>query len=106
MADIQYLRQNDVDSSRLSARYRHVRGQVLLHHLDGPPREYRLKKWHKHVGDRVQTYDIIASIETDQFVVDIELFEEGVLAECLFSVGSLVPDGSIIARIKSDEPKA
>ena len=73
----------------------------MLRHLDGPPLAYTLTRWHKHVGDRVRACDVIATVETAEFSLDIEVFEEGEVSEHLFAVGSLVPNGATIARIRS-----
>lgn len=74
-------------------------GEVVLHHLDGPSLDYTLARWHKNIGDQVRVGDIIATVESERLALDIEVFEEGTVAELLFDVGSQVSCGAILARI-------
>ncbi|MGD9295719.1 MAG: dihydrolipoamide acetyltransferase family protein, partial [Roseobacter sp.] len=50
-------------------------------------------------GDAVHRGDIIAAIETQKGVIEIECFDEGVLQEWLVNLGRKVPVGTPLARI-------
>lgn len=79
---------------------RHIPGCIVFYHLDGPPETCTLTAWHKKVGDTAKRYDLLATIECESWIASIEvLYEEGVVSELLFPVGSTIPDGAIIARI-------
>lgn len=50
-------------------------------------------------GDAVRRGDIIAAVETQKGVIEIEVYEDGTLAEWLVSIGEKVPVGSPLAEI-------
>src|ERR1700704_5396836 len=56
-------------------------------------------KWLKKEGDRVQSGDILAEVETDKADVEMEAFGAGVLRKILVPAGSTVPVGSLIGVI-------
>jgi pyruvate dehydrogenase E2 component (dihydrolipoamide acetyltransferase) len=64
-----------------------------------------LVAWRKKPGDRVRRGDIMAEVDTDKGVIDIEAFNDGVLEALLVQPGTSVPVGTPLARIKpSGEP--
>lgn len=70
-----------------------------LFHLSGSPEVYILASWLCGVGDSIHAPQVIATIETKTFTLELEVFESGILAEQCFAVGDAIPDGSVIARI-------
>jgi pyruvate dehydrogenase E2 component (dihydrolipoamide acetyltransferase) len=58
-----------------------------------------LVEWLVERGDFVHRGDLVAAVETDKSVIDIETFEEGVVAELLAEVGDVLPVGAPLARI-------
>lgn len=58
-------------------------------------------EWLKKPGDRIARGDIVAVVETQKGAFEIEVFEEGVLAEIVVAVGTEVPVGAVLARIGS-----
>jgi pyruvate dehydrogenase E2 component (dihydrolipoamide acetyltransferase) len=65
----------------------------------------RLVAWRKMPGDAVRRGDILAEVDTDKGVIDIESFSEGILEQLLIQPGESVPVGTVLARIRSpDEP--
>ncbi len=56
-------------------------------------------KWRKQVGDTVSRGDIIAEIETEKAVVELECYAVGVLRRVLVEEGRVVPIGTPIAVI-------
>ncbi|WP_207429224.1 2-oxo acid dehydrogenase subunit E2 [Pedobacter sp. SYSU D00535] len=56
-----------------------------------------IAKWHKKVGDKVNTGDLIAEVETDKATMDFESFQEGTLLYIGAEEGSAVPVDSVIA---------
>ncbi len=50
-------------------------------------------------GDTVSRGDIIAAVETQKGVIEIEVYEDGTLAEWLVSIGEKVPVGTPLAEI-------
>lgn len=62
-----------------------------------------LYEWFIKPGAVVRRGDVIASVETDKGVIDIECFEEGVVGELLIEPGTRVPVGQAIAHIGAPE---
>ena len=58
-----------------------------------------LVEWLKEAGDSVTRGDIIAVVETEKGAIEIEIFEDGTIAEILVPEGRKVPVGSPLATI-------
>ena len=58
-----------------------------------------LAKWRVAVGDTVAQGDIIAEVETDKGIIEVEVFESGVVTELLVAEGERVPVGTALAGI-------
>ena len=58
-----------------------------------------LTRWHKQPGDPVATGDVLAEIETDKSVVDLESPADGTLGRHLAGEGAAVPVGDPVVRI-------
>ena len=58
-----------------------------------------LADWHRKPGDAVHRGDIIASVETDKGVIDVEVFADGTVGELLVEPGQEVPVGTPLATI-------
>ncbi len=56
-------------------------------------------RWLKRVGDEVRRGDVIAEIETDKAIVEMESESEGVLRRVLVPEGASAPVGTVIALI-------
>jgi len=63
-----------------------------------------LVSWEKQPGDRVERGDVVATIETDKAIMDVEVFRAGFLAGPLAAVDSVVPVGAPIAYL-TDTPQ-
>ncbi len=59
----------------------------------------KLVEWLVKPGDYVRRGDLVAVVDTDKTVMDVESFEEGVVSELLIDVGQSVPVGRPLARI-------
>ncbi|MFV2056001.1 MAG: FAD-dependent oxidoreductase [Thiohalomonadales bacterium] len=57
--------------------------------------------WEKELGDKVERGDIVATVETDKAIMDVEVFRDGYLSGPLTSVDSVVPVGDPIAYLVS-----
>ncbi len=60
----------------------------------------KLVAWRKQPGDQVHRGDIIADVETDKAVIEVEAFVDGVLERTLVEPGETVPVGTILAIIR------
>jgi len=59
----------------------------------------RLVKWTKKVGDKISKGDVIAEVETDKAVMEVEAFEDGYLSGPLAAEGTETPVGETIGYI-------
>jgi pyruvate dehydrogenase E2 component (dihydrolipoamide acetyltransferase) len=55
--------------------------------------------WRKNVGERIERGDIIAEVETDKAVMELEAFASGVLLKTMAKDGELVPVGTVLGLI-------
>lgn len=56
-----------------------------------------IAKWHKKVGDKVSSGDLIAEVETDKATMDFESYQEGTLLYIGPKEGEAVPIDAVIA---------
>ena len=56
-----------------------------------------LAKWHKKVGDKVKSGDVLAEIETDKATMDFESYQDGTVLYIGVEEGNAVPVDAIIA---------
>jgi pyruvate dehydrogenase E2 component (dihydrolipoamide acetyltransferase) len=75
--------------------------------------EGTLVRWIKKVGDNVEVGDVLAEVETDKATMEMEAFDEGVLAEIYVQDGNKVEVGQKLAillgkgeKTDSDAPKS
>jgi len=58
-----------------------------------------LRQWRKKVGDVVKHGDIIADVETQKGLIEIEVFDEGKIESLLIKKDQKVPVGTVMALI-------
>jgi pyruvate dehydrogenase E2 component (dihydrolipoamide acetyltransferase) len=58
--------------------------------------------WRKQPGEPVRRGDIIAEVETDKGLIDVEVFVTGVLERIVVEPGQTVPTGTVLAIIKDE----
>lgn len=58
-----------------------------------------IQKWRKHEGERVEYGDVIADIETDKAVMELEAFDPGIIRKIIVPEGSKAPVNTTIAII-------
>ncbi len=73
--------------------------RVVMPKLTDTMEEGVVVAWKKHEGDAVDSGDILAEIETDKAVLDLESFGSGVLRKVLVPEGETVKAGKLIAVI-------
>lgn len=62
-----------------------------------------LVEWHVKPGDKVKRGDIIASVDTQKGLIDIEVFNEGIIEKLLLKENEKVPVGTLMATIDPGE---
>ncbi len=63
--------------------------------------EGKLVRWLKKPGDQVSASEVVAEIETEKAILEIEAPRNGVLSDLLSDAGSIVKMGETIAVVKS-----
>ena len=58
--------------------------------------------WRKGPGDAVTRGDIVAEVETDKGLIDVEVFVSGVIDKILVEPGATVPTGTPLALIREE----
>jgi len=59
--------------------------------------------WLKKPGDYVQRGEVIAEIDTDKGVIEIECFTSGIVGELLVNPGEKVPVGTVLTNIYEED---
>ena len=78
-------------------------GVIIMPALSDTMGAGRLVKWIRKTGDRIKKGDVIAEVETDKAVMDVEAFQDGYLSGPLADEGTEAPVGQIIGYI-ADSP--
>jgi pyruvate dehydrogenase E2 component (dihydrolipoamide acetyltransferase) len=61
-----------------------------------------IAKWHKKVGDKIKSGDVLAEIETDKATMDFESYQDGTLLYIGVEEGKSVPVDTVIAVLGKD----
>lgn len=61
-----------------------------------------LLEWLVTPGESVARGDIVAVVDTDKAIVEIEIFEDGIVEELVVPEGREVPVGTVLARIATE----
>ncbi|RXZ51596.1 biotin/lipoyl-containing protein, partial [Agromyces binzhouensis] len=73
--------------------------ELLMPSLGADMEHGKVVEWLVKPGDYVHRGDLVAEVDTEKTVMEIESFEEGVVAEYLVELGETVPVGTAIARV-------
>ena len=80
--------------------------EIVMPQLSDSMEEGKLIAWRKNVGEHVEAGDVIAEVESDKAIMEIQTFKAGTLSERLLKEGESAPVGSVIARIDTDAKSA
>ncbi len=64
--------------------------------------EGTLVTWEKQVGEHIARGTVVATVETDKAIMDVEIFREGYLSGPVAPIGAVVPVGAAIAYLVAD----
>lgn len=73
--------------------------EVVMPSMGADMSEGSIARWLKKEGDPVSRGDILAEVETDKAVVEMEAYGSGVLRKIIIGEGIIVPVGRLIALI-------
>jgi pyruvate dehydrogenase E2 component (dihydrolipoamide acetyltransferase) len=65
-----------------------------------------LVKWHVKPGDAVTRGQIIAEVDTDKGIIDIECFQIGIIERLVIEPGAKIPVGALLAVISGGDAPA
>jgi pyruvate dehydrogenase E2 component (dihydrolipoamide acetyltransferase) len=63
-----------------------------------------LRTWRVNPGQKVRCGDILAEVETDKGLIEIEVFEDGTVDRILAAPGNKLPVGTVLATIAAGAP--
>ncbi|NOX42808.1 MAG: FAD-dependent oxidoreductase [Gammaproteobacteria bacterium] len=61
--------------------------------------------WSKEIGERIERGDVVAQVETDKAIMDVEVFREGFLSGPIVPPDSTIPVGDIMAYLVESADK-
>ncbi|HEY4743451.1 MAG TPA: dihydrolipoamide acetyltransferase family protein [Desulfuromonadaceae bacterium] len=73
--------------------------EITMPKLSDTMTDGRFIGWRKSVGERVERGDVIAEVETDKAVMELEAFNSGVLLKVMATGGETVPVGTVLGLI-------
>jgi len=84
----------------------HAGTPIVMPQLSDTMTEGVVVTWEKQPGEAIKRGDIVATVETDKAIMDVEVFQEGFLSGPLADVGSVVEVGHPMGFIVDDAAKA
>jgi len=79
--------------------------EIVMPQLSDSMDEGKLISWKIHKGEHVNVGDVIAEVESDKAIMEVQSFKAGGVKELLVQEGESAPVGSVIARIETDTKK-
>ena len=76
--------------------------EIVMPQLSDSMDEGKLVAWKVHEGEDVHVGDVIAEVESDKAIMEVQSFKAGVVKELLVKEGESVPVGTVIARIETN----
>jgi len=73
--------------------------EIFIPALGMAMEEATLTEWVKQPGDVIAAGDVIALVETDKVILDVQAETAGVLGPHLFSSGAVLPVGTVITHV-------
>jgi pyruvate dehydrogenase E2 component (dihydrolipoamide acetyltransferase) len=61
-----------------------------------------LVKWRAKPGDRVKRGDVVAEVETEKGVIEVEIWQDGIVEDLVVPEGQRVPVGTLLARLQGE----
>ncbi|MEO1937774.1 MAG: dihydrolipoamide acetyltransferase family protein, partial [Sulfurimonas sp.] len=77
--------------------------EIVMPQLSDSMDEGKLIAWKVSVGQEVKSGDVIAEVESDKAIMEVETFKDGIVKELLVKEGEEAKVGSVIARIETDK---
>src|SRR5581483_8200658 len=65
-----------------------------------------LVEWHVKPGDAVKRGDVVALVETEKGIIEVEVWEDGVVDTIAVRPGTKVPVGTVLATLRKGNAPA
>ena len=72
---------------------------IKMPQLSDTMTEGTLVSWEKNIGDFISRGTVVATVETDKAIMDVEVFREGYLSAPRTPVNTVVPVGAAIGHL-------
>ncbi len=79
--------------------------KIVMPVLSDTMQKGKLIRWRVHEGDRVHKGDVIAEVESDKAIMEVQTFQDGIVKKLLVKEGEEVPIQTPIAIIETDTNK-
>ncbi len=80
--------------------------EITMPKLSDTMEEGTILRWYKHPGDRVESGEVLAEVETDKADMELEASASGIMAEIRVSEGASAAVGAVIAVLDGAEQAA
>jgi pyruvate dehydrogenase E2 component (dihydrolipoamide acetyltransferase) len=77
--------------------------EIVMPQLSDSMDEGKLIAWKVKPSQAVKSGDVIAEVESDKAIMEVQSFQDGVVEKLLVKEGSVVPVGTVIAKIASEK---
>ncbi|WP_457748838.1 dihydrolipoamide acetyltransferase family protein [Sulfurimonas sp.] len=77
--------------------------EIVMPQLSDSMDEGKLINWKVKVGQKVSPGDVIAEVESDKAIMEVQSFKNGVVQELDANEGDVVPVGQVIAKIATQD---
>ncbi len=80
--------------------------EIVMPQLSDSMSEGKLISWRVKEGDSVKSGDVIAEVESDKAIMEVQTFKDGIIKELRVKAGDSAPVGSVIAVIETNNTKS
>jgi len=77
--------------------------EVIMPKLGLTMESGKIEKWHKKVGDKVETGDVLFEVMTDKVSLEVESYNSGILRKIIKDEGEEVPVTEVVAYIGTED---
>ena len=77
--------------------------EIMMPQLSDSMEEGKLISWKVNVGDHVSVGDVIADVESDKAIMEVQSFKDGIVKELKLKEGDIAPVGTTIAVIDTSQ---
>lgn len=80
--------------------------EVVMPQLSDSMEEGTLVAWKKKVGDTIAKGEVIAEVESDKAIMELQCFQAGTVSELLIQEDEQVKVGAVIARVETEAERS